>query len=230
MKPSPVLALFLGLLEPVAGYAYTGCLWRGVVFSFGSYGAALVFFFAGNVFPALSFGFFLPLAGRLFFAGDAYMKARRPAPKTSAGILGLVCIFFVCVFVRNGILKTARNVIADISHVESNAMAPALQPGDWVLVRITRNVKRRDILVFVPPERAEVKAPYYVKRLTASEGDEIQLKEGHATKVPTGSLFVLGDNSLKSYDSRHFGFIRRESVKGRVALVFFPLAHIRAFR
>jgi signal peptidase I len=40
--------------------------------------------------------------------------------------------------------------------------------------------------------------------------------------VPKGKLFVIGDNRLGSYDSRHFGFIDIDQVVGKVNLRYFP--------
>lgn len=42
-------------------------------------------------------------------------------------------------------------------------------------------------------------------------------------RVPKGKLFVLGDNRLKSNDSRLFGFISAEEVIGEVKFRFYPL-------
>jgi signal peptidase I len=44
--------------------------------------------------------------------------------------------------------------------------------------------------------------------------------------VPKGQLFVIGDNRLGSYDSRHFGFINIEQVVGKVNLRYYPFQHI----
>lgn len=41
--------------------------------------------------------------------------------------------------------------------------------------------------------------------------------------VPEGYLFVLGDNRLRSKDSREFGFISEDSIVGEVKARFYPL-------
>lgn len=44
--------------------------------------------------------------------------------------------------------------------------------------------------------------------------------------VPPGKLFVLGDNRLGSWDSRHFGFISEGQVVGKVDLRYWPLNEV----
>lgn len=43
--------------------------------------------------------------------------------------------------------------------------------------------------------------------------------------VPEGTYFVLGDNRLKSYDSRHYGLISEEAVYGESKLTVYPFKH-----
>ncbi|MFE8700287.1 signal peptidase I [Cytobacillus sp. FJAT-54145] len=44
--------------------------------------------------------------------------------------------------------------------------------------------------------------------------------------VPEGQVFVLGDNRLGSWDSRHFGFVPVDQVVGKVNLRYWPFDHV----
>ncbi|WP_304466157.1 signal peptidase I [Sporosarcina sp. BI001-red] len=90
-------------------------------------------------------------------------------------------------------------------------------PGD--------NVEMKDDVLFINGKQYEEP---YVKRDNEIElgkvtGDfTLQELTGHTT-VPNGYLFVLGDNRLKSNDSRAYGFISTDSVIGEVKLRFYPV-------
>lgn len=47
--------------------------------------------------------------------------------------------------------------------------------------------------------------------------------------VPEGYLFVLGDNRLRSFDSRHYGLISEDAVFGESKLRIFPFSHLKLF-
>jgi len=45
--------------------------------------------------------------------------------------------------------------------------------------------------------------------------------------VPGGALFVLGDNSASSHDSRFWGFVPKKLLIGRAMCIFWPPNRIR---
>jgi signal peptidase I len=48
--------------------------------------------------------------------------------------------------------------------------------------------------------------------------------------VPAGRYFVLGDNSTNSLDSRFWGTLPRENIKGRIFFCFWPPARMGAVK
>jgi signal peptidase I len=53
---------------------------------------------------------------------------------------------------------------------------------------------------------------------------------GQAFTVPEGHYFVMGDNTLESLDSRAWGFVPFENIKGRVLCVWYPVYRWRAVK
>lgn len=93
-------------------------------------------------------------------------------------------------------------------------MAPTLSPGDWALAIPLRRPSVGDVVVVEHPGR-----PGYemVKRLVGGPGDPV----GDRTLGPD-EWWVEGDFEIASTDSRHFGTVRREHLKGKVILVYWP--------
>ncbi|RUL56892.1 MULTISPECIES: signal peptidase I [Lysinibacillus] len=98
-------------------------------------------------------------------------------------------------------------------------------PGDTVEMK-------EDILIIngeeydEPYVNRDIENPFQ-KRLT----ENFTLKElTGESQVPDGFLFVLGDNRLRSSDSRHFGLISEESILGESKLRIYPLSDLHLFR
>ena len=116
-----------------------------------------------------------------------------------------------------------------------------------------RKPQRGDIIVFVYPVDP---TKDFIKRLIAVGGETVQIKdgavyingkeitdprikhtyyynsgdygaEGQVVHVPPGYVFVMGDNSGSSYDSRYWGFVPVTSIIGKADLIFWPLDRIR---
>ena len=111
-----------------------------------------------------------------------------------------------------------------------------------------------EIIVFHYPE--DPKRPF-IKRLAAVGGETVEIlngtvrvngtpreargvfpalhymnqgpygQAGHPIPIPEGTLFVLGDNSASSHDSRFWGFVPRRLVIGRAICIFWPMTRWR---
>lgn len=121
--------------------------------------------------------------------------------------------------------------------VRGPSMEPTLSDGDRVVVRRANveAIKRDQLVVLVSPYdkvwhdlslqqiKNLVDTEWIVKRAAAIPGDPVPGDSSGAT-VPTGALYVLGDNPAASYDSREFGCVRGELILGTVQRLA-PPAH-----
>jgi signal peptidase I len=54
--------------------------------------------------------------------------------------------------------------------------------------------------------------------------------EGNIINVPKGQVFVLGDNSMSSHDSRYWGFVSEEDIIGKAAFIYWPFTRVRLIK
>jgi signal peptidase I len=80
-------------------------------------------------------------------------------------------------------------------------------------------VEIRDKQVLVDGQPRDIGRPYFVegRQGTAAEGPRDNF--GPA-KVPKANVFVLGDNRDRSFDSRFWGFVDLDEVKGKAMIVY----------
>ena len=101
-------------------------------------------------------------------------------------------------------------------------MVPTLMPGDWALAVTRRRYRHGDVVVVEHPGR-----PGYemVKRITALPGESVGERA-----IDGDEYWVEGDREDASTDSRHFGPVRKDHLKARVLLVYWPKARRRRIR
>lgn len=92
-------------------------------------------------------------------------------------------------------------------------------PGDKIEIR--------DGYVFVNGDKLD-ESNYLDKNVYTDGGRE--LAEGEVYTVPKDTYFVLGDNRGASSDSRSFGAIDQNTVKGRAVLVYWPFSHLKVVK
>lgn len=88
--------------------------------------------------------------------------------------------------------------------VVGDSMLPALRPGDRLLVLRPAPARPGDVVAVADPR---LPARIMVKRVAA---------------VGAEGVTVLGDNPAASTDSRHFGPLASDAVRGRVFYRYFP--------
>lgn len=141
--------------------------------------------------------------------------------------------------------------LIQVSVVKGHSMEPCLHDGDRLVVdRVSYNlgeVGRGDVVVLRYPRNPAVD---FVKRVVAVPGDRVAMRHGALLVngqvaddygciqdvqdlpeliVPGQHFFVLGDNRPISCDSREFGLVPGELLKGKVRVRFWPLANATVF-
>jgi nickel-type superoxide dismutase maturation protease len=106
--------------------------------------------------------------------------------------------------------------------IQGASMVPTLLPGDWALAVADRQPRKDHVVVVEHPGR-----PGYemVKRVIAVPGESVMER-----RLDDDEFWVEGDREDASTDSRHFGSVRREHLKARVLLVYWPRERRRRIR
>jgi signal peptidase I len=141
-----------------------------------------------------------------------------------------------------------------VARVEGQSMAPTLADQDRLIVnklayRIGEPQVGDIVMLYYPlnPEKS------FVKRVIAEEGDQVRVVDGRVYRndvpmddafvpteyrshddwgpqvVPEGYYFVMGDHRNNSSDSRHWGFVPKKYIIGKVQLRWWPLPEARVF-
>jgi signal peptidase I len=92
---------------------------------------------------------------------------------------------------------------------------------------LQRPCKKGDIVIITDPRN---KDQITCKRIAGTAGDVITYRElgtDVVTVIPKGHIWVLGDNPSDSIDSRYFGNVPLEYVKGRVFYRLWPFQSVQ---
>lgn len=89
-------------------------------------------------------------------------------------------------------------------------------PGDKVMLK--------DGHIYINDQLLDESA--YLSNSIYTNGGEF-LHEGESITVPDNEYFVCGDNRPHSSDSRTFGPVSKDNIKGKAWLVYFPFSQFR---
>jgi len=141
-----------------------------------------------------------------------------------------------------------------VARVEGHSMAPTLSDQDRLIVnklayRIGEPHIGDIVMLYYPNDPNKS----FVKRVIAEEGDQVRIVDGKVYRndillddsfvppdfrshddwgpqvIPEGYYFVMGDHRNNSSDSRHWGFVPKKYIIGKVQLRWWPLRHARMF-
>ncbi len=141
-----------------------------------------------------------------------------------------------------------------VARVEGMSMAPTLEDQDRLIVnklayRIGEPQPGDNVMLYYPidPNKS------FVKRVVAEEGDTVRIVDGNVfvnetpikddfvpedyrahddygpQVIPEGYYFVLGDHRNNSSDSRHWGFVPKRYIIGKVQVRWWPIPTARVF-
>jgi signal peptidase I len=141
-----------------------------------------------------------------------------------------------------------------VARVEGQSMAPTLADQDRLIVnklayRIAAPLRGDIVMLYYPlnPDKS------FVKRVIAEEGDTVRIVDGRVyvndvplrddyvppeyrshddwgpQVIPEGYYFVMGDHRNNSSDSRHWGFVPKKYIIGKVQLRWWPVPNGRVF-
>ena len=140
--------------------------------------------------------------------------------------IALIALFGLIVFTK----------VFLVMQVSGNEMYPSVKDGDLILAfRVQRNYSKNDVVVYTYDQKTAV------GRIAALEGDSVMLDDcgvllvngteqrgeilfptyaedelTYPYKVPSGSVFLLGDHRTAARDSRSIGALPLENIEGKV--------------
>jgi len=167
---------------------------------------------------------------------EAQLQQKQDWKRFGMDILETIVLAVVLYFGINALSARVR--------VDGFSMIPTLQNGEYILVnKLAYKIgqpHRGDIIVFrLPGDETQD----LIKRVIGLPGDTVKVSDGVVTingeklqepyiaqsplyfgewTIPSGNLFVLGDNRNDSRDSHQWGMLPLENIIGKSVVIYWP--------
>ena len=199
----------------------------------------------GEPVAALAGGLAAPTDSRLTIDGG-WLRLRRIADESAAWLKTLASAGVYATLIVTFGFQVAR--------VEGQSMAPTLANEDRLIVNKFAyrlgDPQIGDIVMLYYPNKPEKS---FVKRVIAEEGDTVRIVAGKVYRnevlmddsfvlpeyrshddwgpqvIPEGYYFVMGDHRNSSHDSRHWGYVPKKYIIGKVQLRWWPVPAAKVF-
>jgi len=192
----------------------------------------------------------------MYEAPEKEIKSERKATEVLGSIGKTVYSFIETILVALVLAIVLYLFIMTPHEVVGNSMHPTYKNGEMLMAnKITYRVsepKRGDVIIFKFSDTQD-----FIKRIIGIPRDEVMIKdgkiyingelldeskylestvitnggsylhEGQTVTIQDGEYFVCGDNRTNSSDSREFGPIAEDKIKGKAWIVYFPFTQFR---
>lgn len=167
--------------------------------------------------------------------------------------------WFKAVIVAGGIILFLRYFIFIPISVAGDSMSPTLTADHYIIYHPSRSIERFDIVLFYDSQgEAYLKRVIGLPGETlVYESDQLYINGNvipepyleqnrknnqlltpdftleslvGVSSIPEDSYFVMGDNRPRSKDSRMFGFVPQQSIKGKASMVIYPFDSLAVIR
>ena len=188
----------------------------------------------------------------------AWLVVRRGSPVVdelgAARVLAIRLVGVPLVFISVVVSVFVVTFLVQAARVEGAAMAPTINDQDRLIVdkmvyRLHEPSRGEIVMLLYPLNPNKT----FIKRVVAEEGDQVRIVDGRVyvnevamsdpfviaeyrshedwgpQVVPQGYYFVMGDHRNNSSDSRHWGFVPKKYIVGRVQWRWWPFSSARAF-
>lgn len=151
--------------------------------------------------------------------------------KIIKSLIPYIIIIIVVVFIRSFIVTPVK--------VNGTSMYPTLKGNEIMLLNKLGSIERFDIVVLKIDEEND----NLIKRVIGLPGETVEIRDNHIyindelledsygygvtynidkVTLKDGEYFILGDNRQVSLDSRVFGTIKKEEIKGTTNFIIYP--------
>ena len=161
----------------------------------------------------------------------------------------------VLVVLAFALAMTTKTYVVEAYEIKGRSMVPTFEDGQRVVVfklfSGIETLERGDIVIFSSQDEP---GKDLIKRVIAFPGERIRIRKGKVRIngklltesylenkayglydaeideiVSEGEIYVLGDNRDDSHDSRRFGSVSGESLKGKVVVRWWPFHEVKTF-